>query len=208
MVSSSKTSLNAKYDMILSQERAWARGVALAAMKPKPITVWEVMIPIFILFNYMRLKGAREVFAQNLLYTKKLALEAALAMVKNALSREDAMSPIKEETKDLVTSVKDGIYSEEIRQKQLKEIHLLIDHYSRLLKAEGENYAALLANAYWSQKDYEAFLVRLKGAESEVNLAAVETLGSQADREMLSRIEKASDRIRLAGAQRIFKPTN
>jgi hypothetical protein len=50
--------------------------------------------------------------------------------------------------------------------------------------------------------------VRLKGAESEVNLAAVETLGTQADRVMLSRIERASERIRQAGAQRIFQPTN
>ncbi|MGD8226470.1 MAG: NF038143 family protein [Desulfobacteraceae bacterium] len=207
-MNASKTDLNAKYDTILSQERAWARGVALAAMKQRPITVWEVMIPIFILFNYMRLKGAREVFAQNLLYTKKLALKAAFAMVKNALNREDAMSPVREETQELLASVKDGIYSEKIRQKQLQEIDLLIDHYSRLLKAEGKDYASLLVSAYWSQKDYEAFLVRLKGAESEVNLAAVETLGTQADREMLSRIERASERIRQAGAQRIFQPTN
>jgi hypothetical protein len=208
MVKSSKTDLNAKYDTILSQERAWARGVALAAMKQKPITVWEVMIPIFILFNYMRLKGAREAFAQNLLFTKKLALDAALGTVKNGLSREDAMSPIREKTQELLISVKDGIYSEEIRQKQLKEIVLLMDHYCRLLKAEGEDYAALLANSYWSQNDYKAFLEQLKGAENAVNSAAVETLGSQADTETLSRIENASERIRRAGAQEIFETTN
>jgi hypothetical protein len=208
MLRSSKENLNAKYSMILSQETAWARDVAGAAMKPKPITVWEVMIPIFILFNYMRLKGAREAFAQNLLFTKKLALDAALSMVKNGLSRPNAMAPIHEKTRGLLTSVEDGMYSEEIRQKQLKEIELLIDHYCRLLKAEGEDYATLLANTYWSRNDYTAFLAQLRAVENEVNRAAVETLGSQADMETLSRIEKASDRIRQARAQSIFEPTN
>lgn len=199
------TALDEKYEAILSQEQSWARGVALAAMKPRPLTVWEVMIPIFIVFNYMRLKGAREVFAQNLLFTKELALDAALAMTRNGQSREDAMSSIKKKTQDLLASVKDGIYSEEIRHKQLREIDLLVDHYCRLLKAEGEDYASLVANSYWSHNDYKVFLEELSGAEKEVNFAAVQTLGSQADTEILSRIEKASDRIRTAAAQRTFE---
>ena len=112
--------MDKRYEALLYHERSWARAVSFAAMRPKPLTVWEVLIPIFIVFNHMRLKGAREVFAQNLLFTKKLALDAALAMTKNGQSKAHAISTVEEKTTALLASVKDGIYSEQIRQKQLE----------------------------------------------------------------------------------------
>lgn len=197
--------IDKRYEAVLYHEQSWAKAVSFAAMRPKPLTVWEVLIPIFIIFNHMRLKGAREVFAQNLLFTKKLALDAALAVTKNGQSKAHAMSPVEEKTKALLASVKDDIYSEQIRQKQMQEIHLLIDHYCRLLQAEGEEYATLVAHSYNNLNQYKSFLEELKGAEGEVNRAAVKTLGSQADTETLSRIEAASHHMRLETAQKIFQ---
>lgn len=153
----------------------------------------------------MRLKGARDVFAQNILFTKKLALDAALGVTKDALSRKEVLKSVLDKTKAILASEDKGIYSEAIRQKQLKEIDLLIDHYCKLLKAEGKNYVTLVAKAYWTQNDFSTFLERLKGAEREVNLAAVATLGNQADTETLSRIEKSSHSIRTAMAKRVFQ---
>lgn len=194
-----------RYEALLYHEQSWAKAVSLAAMRPKPLTVWEVMIPIFIIFNHMRLKGAREVFAQNLLFTKKLALDAALAMTKNGQSKAHAMSPVEEKTKALLASDKDGIYSEQIRQKQLEEILLLIDHYCRLLQAEGEDFTTLVTHSYGTLNQYTSFLEALKEAEGEVNSAAVKTLGSQADTETLSKIEAASHHMRLETAKKIFQ---
>ena len=196
-----------RYEALLYHEQSWAKAVSLAAMRPKPLTVWEVMIPIFIIFNHMRLKGAREVFAQNLLFTKKLALDAALAMTKNGQSKAHAMAPVEEKTKALLASVKDGIYSEQIRQKQLEEIHLLIDHYCRVLQAEGEDFTTLVIHSYNTLNQYSSFLEELKEAEEGVNRAAVKTLGSQADTETLSKIEAASHNIRLETAKKIFQST-
>lgn len=153
----------------------------------------------------MRLKGARDVFAQNMLFTKKLALDAALGVTRDGLSRKEVLKPVLDKTKALLSSEDKGIYSEAIRQKQLKEIDLLIDHYCKLLKAEGRNYVTLVAKAYLRQNDFSTFLERLKGAEKEVNLAAVETLGNEADTETLSRIEKSSHNIRMAMAKRVFQ---
>ncbi len=197
--------IDRRYEAVLFHEQSWAKAVSFSAMRPKPLTVWEVLIPIFIVFNHMRLKGAREVFAQNLLFTKKLALDAALAMTKNGQRKAEAMSPAEEKTKTLLASVKDGIYSEQIRQKQLEEIDLLIGHYCRLLQAEGKDYATLVAHSYSNLNQYKSFLEALKGAEGEVNRAAVETLGSQADTETLSRIEASSHSMRLGTAQKIFQ---
>jgi len=197
--------IDKRYEAVLFHERSWAKAVSFSAMRPKPLTVWEVLIPIFIIFNHMRLKGAREVFAQNLLFTKKLALDAALAVTKNGQNKAHAMSAAEEKTKALLASVKDGIYSEQIRQKQLEEIDLLIGHYCQLLQAEGKDYATLVAHSYSNPNQYRSFLEELKRAEGEVNRAAVKTLGSQADTETLSRIEAASHDMRMDTAQKIFQ---
>jgi len=208
MERTSKKVLEAKYRAILAQERSWAVSVARIVIKPRPISVWEVMIPVLLVFSYAKTKSEKEVIIQNLLFTKELALKAALDIAKNGRNREEVMSPIEDKTSSLVHTVKDGIYSEEIRQKQLKEINLLIDHYCRLLRAEGENYASLVINAYQAPEPFTNFLAQLKGLEKEVNLAAMRTLRSRADPELVARMEETTDRVRMVAAQKIFKTTN
>ncbi len=203
-----KKVLEAKYRAILAQERSWAVSVARIVIKPRPISVWEVMIPVLLVFSYAKTKSEKELIIQNLLFTKELALKAALDIAKNGRNREEVMSPIEDKTSSLVHTVKDGIYSEEIRQKQLKEINLLIDHYCRLLRAEGENYASLVINAYQAREPFTNFLAQLKEVEKEVNLAAMQTLRSRADPELVARMEETTDRVRMAAAQKIFKTTN
>ena len=79
-----------KHRSILDQERAWAAAVARTLTKPRPISAWEVMIPVLLVFTHMHSKGRREVTIQNLTFTKKLALDAALTMVKSDLPRREA----------------------------------------------------------------------------------------------------------------------
>jgi Fe2+ transport system protein B len=201
------TGLDKKYESILSKELSLAKAVAVAVIKTKPLTVWEVMIPIIFILNFVKLKESREIFVQNLLFTKKLALEAALDMIKKGDSMEEEMSRIKKKTIDLLTSVKNGIYSEEIRGKQLEEIELLIGHYGKLLKAEGGDYPSLVLSAYKTQMGYTTFLEHLKEAERGVTSAAQETLGSQANSEIISKIEEVSDRVRKHEAEKIFSKT-
>lgn len=204
----SRKALDKRYRTILSQERSWAVSVARMVIKPRPISVWEFLIPVLLVFSFAKTKSEKEVIIQNLLFTKQLALEAALDMVKNGLNREEVMFSIKDKTSSLVNTVEDGIYSEEIRQKQLKEINLLIDHYCRLLNAEGENYASLVTNVYQALESFTNFLAQLKALEKEVNLAAMQTLGSRADPELVAGMEETTDRVRMAAAQKIFKTTH
>ena len=145
---------------------------------------------------------------QNLLFTKEAALKAALEMSREGLSREEALGPIKEKTRGLLTSVQEGIYSEDIRKNQLKEITLLIWHYSKLLGAEGEEYGDLIRNAYPSLKNYLAFLDQLRQAENEVNTAALNTLGTRGDPELVTGMEEALDGLRRRSALKIFNLAN
>ncbi len=198
------TALNSKLDSILSQERSLADSIARALRKKRPISVWEIMMPILLIFNFAKSKTEREVFVQNYLFTKKLALEAAREMVESGRSKKAAMVPAEEKTNELLATVKDGIYTEEIRRKQLREIDLLIDHYCLLLAAEGEDYPALVTAAYRTRTRFLDFLARLEEAERAVNSTALEALGERGDPGFVAKMEEAAATLRAASADRIF----
>lgn len=202
------TELKRKFDLILSREQAMAKSIALQAIKQRPFSVWEVLIPVIFILSFMRARENREIFAQNLLFTKKMALEAAFDMIKKEQSREVAMNRINSKTESLLSSVPDGVYSDAIRQEQLKEIDLLIDHYCRLMKAAGKDYAALVMEAYQTKAAYIALQEKLKAAEKNVTAAARQTLGTQIDSDMVARIEAATERLRRKEVETIFSSTS
>ena len=198
---------DSKYKIILEHERSMARAVAGSLIQPKPISVWEVMIPVIFILNFAKTKQSREVFIQNHLFTKNMALKAAFDMFKKELNKQAVMESIESQTQKTLSSVPDSIYSDEIRREQIKEIELLIDHYGKLFKADGEDYAALVVSAYQTRENYAAFFRQLKAAENDVMMAAQRTLGGQADsRAVGSRLEELTDRIRAAGVEKIFNP--
>ena len=196
--------LKKKYEMILSHESRVARSVALAVIQPKPFSVWEVLIPIIFIFGYMKSKENREVFAQNVLFTKKLAMQAAFDILKKGQTRESVMERIRSKTQEMIAAIPGGIYSAEIRQEQLKEIDLLVDHYCRLLNSEGDDYDSLVFNAYRTPQRLADFFEQLQKAEESVGRAAHNTLGGNADIPTLDRMNAALRNIRLKFAEKIF----
>ncbi len=202
------TVLDTQYENILAEERSFAKKVANAVIGQNPVAVWDVLIPIVFLFGFLKFKRARETFALNFMFTKKLALEAAFDMIKKGATKEVAMARIKDKTSGLLASDQKGIYSAKIRQKQMREIELLVDHYHRLFSAEGKNYPSMVKNGYRSRKDYGAFLSQLEQAEKEVNRAATQTLRTSSAPEIVSKMEEAAGRIRSAEMEKIFGGKN
>ncbi|MGD8765877.1 MAG: NF038143 family protein [Desulfobacteraceae bacterium] len=197
-------SYNKKFRLIIDHEYAMAKSVALSLIKPKPLTVWDLMIPVIFILNFIKLKQSREVFIQNQIFTNTLALEATRDMFKRSQSRQDVFDTIEKKTRDLVSSVPDGIYSEEIRREQLTEIDFLMDHYGKLFEAEGDDYAILVKNAYVSRANYAAFLSQLSTIEKDVMMAAQRTLGAQADLQAARRLEELTEKVRVAEIEKIF----
>jgi hypothetical protein len=178
----------------------------MRVIRSKPIGVWEFLIPIVFILHFMRNKQSRELFIQNYMFTKRLALDGAFKMLHKGLSREDVISGIEDKTRALLTAPEtQGIYSETIRQQQMKEIDLLFGHYRTLLGAEGQEYDALMRSAYGSLKNYSIVHEQLKSAEKKVSDAARQTLGAKADVETLLKIEKATEEIRLSQIEKIFE---
>ena len=208
MVNTSPSNLNIKYKKILSQEQSWAISVARSVIKQRPISVWEVMIPVLLIFLYAKSKTDRETFIQNLLFTKKLALEAAFDMIEKGQGKEKVMARIKDKTGDILASDTKGIYSQKIRLKQMKEIELLLDHYRRLLEAEGKDYDTMTKNAYQTLEKYMAFLDQLEQAEKEVYNAAQKTVKAATAFDLVSKMERATEMVRRARAEKIFEINN
>jgi hypothetical protein len=196
--------LDTKRDAILARERSLAKAVASSVIESKPVTAWEILIPILFLMNLFQLKRSRETFSLNFLFTKKLALEASFSRIDKGRSKEEVKEPIKEKTGSILSADQKGLYSTKIRQKQMKEMDLLIDHYCRLLEAEGKDYTSMVRNAYGSRENYAAFLEELEQAEREVYQAATQTVKTSSAWEIASKMEEATGRIRQAELDRIF----
>ena len=193
-----------KYKAILQGERLMAEAVAVRVIKSKPLTVWEVCVPPILIFNLIRLKSTREIFCQNYLFTKKLAMDAALEIARENQSRESAWSGIRDKTGEVLAADTQGIYSHKIRQAQLREIDLLLTHYCLLLQANGDDYASLIAHSYGTKKNYVQFLVELAERETAVKLVAMETLGTKGSPEIMTAMEVATGRLRGAKTEEIF----
>ncbi len=146
-----KKAVDTKYKIILGHEQSVARAIAASLIQSKQITVWEIMIPVIFILNFAKIKQSREVFIQNHLFTKNMALKAAFDMFKKGLSRQEVMDSIESQTKKTLASVPETLYSDEIRREQIKEIELLLDHYGRLFTATGreKKTLSLLQRTSW-----------------------------------------------------------
>lgn len=141
------------------------------------------------------------------MFTKKLALNAAADLMSGS-TKDQVVSQIKEHTRSLLTASNSRLYSQTIREKQLNEIHILLDHYLLLLKKKGTDYQSMVTNAYGSRDKFVVFLNQLKQAEAETIQAAKKTLGYRADEKRVKLIEAIADKKRNALADKIFKATH
>jgi hypothetical protein len=125
-------------------------------------------------------------------------------MVKEGRSREDALGQIRDRTSQILASDKKGIYSIKIRQKQMREMELLLDHYFRLFNAEGKDYGSMVRHAYRTRQDFDTFVKELEGIEKEVNRTASQTVGTASAPDIVSRMEETAGRLRATQVETIF----
>ena len=180
-----------------------AREMAHQVVQPRPIGVWDVLIPIVFILSFLDQRRRRQVFTQNFLFTRQLALDAAMEMVAEGSALEQALVPIRQKTDTLLTEA-EAVYTESIRDRQMEEIRLLMVHYQRLLGASGDRYETLVAQVYGTPQDYQAFLDRLHEAEDAVTAAARQSLGSRVDPVAARAMEKARALARKKEIERVF----
>ena len=191
--------------LVLDGEESFARAVALGALVKRPLSAWHFLLPGMFLFDFLRRSGETRRYSDLFLFPRKLALKGALNILKGE-DRKEVLSQIEDDMKHWLVSL--SLYSERLHRKHMDEIDLLVNHYSRLLRAEGNDYPGLIKDAYQARKSYEAYLHRLSSAEQEVDHAIAETRGETKEIMERLRVEQVQvAELRTKEVNRVFSRT-
>lgn len=166
--------MDKNYNIVLNTEEAFARAVALGIYIKRPLTTWHFILPGMFIFDFLRRSSETRRYSTLFVFPRKLALDGALDIIKGE-DRKKILSQVEEEMKQWLSSL--NLYSDKLHRKHMDEIDLLVDHYSKLLHAEGNNYPGLVKYAYPTRESYEAYLHRLSAVEQEVDHAIAEIRG-------------------------------
>jgi hypothetical protein len=179
-------------------------GVLTEASQVK--SSWRMLLlPLFVV-DYLRHLGRKRRTRKNLLFTRKLAFDAA----KNVQKTKEPAWEIRRyeiKTQEILDKEKKGLYTDKIRRKQLLEIEFLMSHYLGLLNSEGSNYHDLIKTKYPFKGKYLEFLNKLKKTEAEVIQAAITTVrqGSKKERRLwYDKVKIATQKFRMEEADRIY----
>jgi hypothetical protein len=185
------------------------KAVAIARrllQSQRPGINWRLLLLPSFFIAYMRYGKNRYVTRKNLLFTKKLAFDAA-KKISQGEDRSLVMGAVESKTQNLLDKERKGFYTEKIRRKQLFEIELLVDHYLKLLSSDSSAYDEMIKTAYPSRGRYLSFYGRLHKAELEVIQAATSTMrkGSKKERrQWFEKVEQFSKQAWTEEIDRVF----
>ncbi len=168
---------------------------------------WWKLIRPSMLAAYLGFRRDLRMTRKNLLFTKKLALEAAKEVIEEGKDRALALGSIEQRTRDLLDGERRGLYTEKVRRKQHVEIEILLEHYLMLLRADGRRLKDLVRARYPDRKSYLRYLDHLLEAEQEVIQASISTVrkGSKQERaRWFRRVSELSKDLRREEAERFY----
>ena len=166
------------YRMILSAEESFAQGVALGMWVQRPLTAWHYLLPGMFVWDILRRRMAVQQYSSLFLFPRKLALDAALGMIGGG-DREGVLSMAGNKIQEWLSMKK--VYSPRVLRGHMDQLGILLDHYDRLLQANGESYFGLIQKTYETRRNYEGYLARLSAAEGEVDRGLAEIQGGTAE---------------------------
>ena len=167
---------------------------------------WRIIVFPLYLYDFIRYRRRLQVLRKNLFFTKKLALDAG-NNINQGKDRAWEIRQIEIKTRDILNKEKKGFYTEKIRNKQLREVAFLIDHYLDLLRLKRPSYENAIKARYASKGAYLNFLNSLQKVEEEVIQAAIATMGKGTKKERrlwFDKIKTTTRKIRLNAADRIY----
>jgi hypothetical protein len=189
--------LKEKSALIMEQEEKFAVALASQVIDKPQLSLWMILIPIFFVFYFNNLSKYRngcKQFTENYLIDKKRALNEAVEVVDGG--REPDIRSLAELSN----------MNSKAREKQAYIMAILVEHYTILLNAHGEDFASLIRAAYGTLTNYLLFINRLNQAEIEVNKALKPNIEGPDEEinDIVSRMEGLSERLRRETAESIF----
>jgi hypothetical protein len=163
-----------KYDIIIGAEQQFAREVCLGVIYLRPPSAWYYLIPGMFIFDFLRRGSIIRKYTETFIFPRKLALEGARSLTAGE-TRAAIDSHLEVEIKNWLTAHQ--LDSQDLLQAQKETVDLLMDHYLKLLQADGESYVDLIEQAYSSRENFEAHLQQIAAAENKVDQAILARVG-------------------------------
>jgi hypothetical protein len=163
-----------KYDIITAAEQQFAREVTLKVIYLKPPSAWYYLIPGMFIFDFLRRSSTIRKYTETFMFPRKLALDGARSLLAGE-TRADIDSHLAGEIKNWLIAHR--LDSEDLVQAQKETVDLLMDHYLKLLQAEGESFYDLIEHVYASRENFETHLQQIAEAENKVDQAILAKVG-------------------------------
>jgi hypothetical protein len=191
------TSMADKKDFILQFEERLAFDLSREVLEAPKLNFWVIFIPIFLVyhvFQHKRVVEGRKSFARNYLASRRRALDESADLVRK-VSRPE-----------IPEIVRDSELPVQARGPFKELLTLLVEHYTDLLRAEGDDFETLVRSAYKSRANYLLFLNRLNQCERGLNKALMPQFKDKASdvSDVMKKMEVASEKLQRERAARIF----
>jgi hypothetical protein len=191
------------YNIILAAEEQFAREVTLGVIVSRPLTVWHYIIPGMFIIDFLRRGSAIRRYTKHFIYPRKLAIDAAWALSEGE-DKFSLNSRLEEDTSTWLNSL--NLFSPELVQTHLELIDVLTEHYSKLLKADGDTFDLLIENAYKNRDNFKVFIDQITAAEKAVDEKVIEKLGgNEKVKEKISAEQQQIDKRRQKILDHIFQ---
>jgi hypothetical protein len=165
-----------KYEIISNAEQQFAREVTLGVLYLRPLSVWHYLIPGMFVIDFLRRSSAIRKYTETFMFPRKLALQAARNLSEGT-PRADLDAHLENQIKNWLAALQ--LDSPDLVRVQKENVDLLIDHYVKLLRADGDSYYDLIENAYLTREGFETHLHEITAAENEVDRAILVRVGDQ-----------------------------
>ena len=197
----------AKFRIIWKHEVGQANQIARMLLDDQKTGIsWKLFVPPLYLYRLYKYRQALGLAEKNFLFTKKLAFNAAKNIFQGK-ERSWEIRYIEIKTREILDKEKKGLYTEDIRHKQLNEIELLIDYYLDLMNTDQSKYSEILKAIYPSRGNYLSFVNKLQKLEEEVIQVAITTMrkGTKKERrEWFDKVRAKTNKVRMAELDRIY----
>lgn len=197
----------ANFRVIWKHEVGQAHQIAKILLENKKVGIsWKLLVPPLYLYNLYKFRKDLRFASKNFLFTKELAFTAAKKIAQGR-ERSWEIRQIEIKTKEILDKDKKGLYTENIRHKQLNEIEVLIDYYLELMNTDPSRYAEMVKALYPSRGNYLSFLHRLQKSEEEVIQAAITTMrkGTKKERrQWFEKVRATTKKVRFAEIDKIY----
>jgi hypothetical protein len=160
-----------KDQIILAAEAQFAREVTLGVIVTRPLKAWLYIIPGMFIVDFLRRTSAIRRYTKHFIFPRKLAVDAARALSQGE-DKDTLNTHLRDDVAAWLNSLQLG--SADLVQAHMELIDVLIAHYQKLLKAQGDTYYLLIENAYQTRENFAAFIEKITHVEHKVDQLVIQ----------------------------------